>query len=91
MTVRIVSSFAGIFLSMLTAFGAGSGPEWTDVAEADKTLMGDYVGEWSNAPEKSYQEINPSLCAQVINVDKGKYRIKFTQDHNLRRRDLLLG
>ena len=45
-----------------TVFGAGSGPEWTEVAEADKVLMGDYVGEWLNGPEKSYQEINPRLC-----------------------------
>ncbi len=84
MIVRIVSLIAGVFLSTQTVFGAGSGPEWTDVAEADKALMGDYVGEWSNAPEESYQEINPSLCAQVINVDEGKYHLKFTQDHNLR-------
>jgi len=84
MTVRIFSLFAGVFLVTPAAFSAGSGPEWTDVAEADKTLMGDYVGEWSNAPEKSYQEINPGLCAQVINIDEGRYHLKFTQDHNLR-------
>jgi len=54
------------------------------VAEADKTLMGDYVGLWTNAPDKSYQAINPSLCAQVINIDEGRYYLKFTQDHNLR-------
>ncbi len=70
-------------LALTVAQGAGSGPEWTDVAEADKTLMGDYVGEWVN-PESGYQKINPSLCAQVINVDKGIYHLKFTQDHNLR-------
>ena len=67
-----------------TVFGAVSGPEWTEVAKADKVLMGDYVGEWLNGPEKSYQDINPRLCAQVINIDKGLYRVKFTQDHNLR-------
>ncbi|MCH2615204.1 MAG: hypothetical protein MKZ70_11040, partial [Opitutales bacterium] len=67
-----------------TVFGVGSGPDWTEVAEADKVLMGDYVGEWLNGPEKSYQAINPRLCAQVINIDKGLYRVKFTQDHNLR-------
>ena len=67
-----------------TVFGVGSGPDWTEVAEADKVLMGDYVGERQNGPEQSYQAINPRLCAQVINIDKGLYRVKFTQDHNLR-------
>lgn len=84
MIIRIVSLFAGVLLSSSFVQAAGSGPEWTDVAEADKTLMGDYVGEWSNGAENSYQFINPRLCAQVINVDKGRYHLKFTQDHNLR-------
>lgn len=83
MITRIVSLFAACSLPLTALLGAGSGPEWTDAAEADKTLMGDYVGEWTN-PESGYQKINPSLCAQVINVDKGLYHLKFTQDHNLR-------
>ena len=83
MISRIVSLIAACSLPLTAVLGAGSGPEWTDVAEADKTLMGDYVGEWVN-PEGGYQEINPRLCAQVINVDVGVYRLKFTQDHNLR-------
>lgn len=82
MTSRIVTLIT-LCVAPIAAIGAGSGPEWTQVSEADKTLMGDYVGEWVN-PTTGYQEINPRLCAQVINVDEGKYHIKFTQDHNLR-------
>ena len=59
-------------------------PDWTDIAEADLKLMGNYVGEWYDAPEKSYQDINPTLSAQVINVDVGVYDVKFVQ--NLDRR-----
>ncbi|HCR30300.1 MAG TPA: hypothetical protein DIV79_09820 [Opitutae bacterium] len=81
---RFAICFALLAFLNPVVFGAGSGPEWTDVAEADKVLMGDYVGEWLNGPEKSYQEINPNLCSQVINIDEGVYRVKFTQDHNRR-------
>ena len=83
MITRIVSLFAACLLPLTALIGAASGPEWTDVSEADKTLMGDYVGEWTN-PESGYQKINPRLCAQIINVDVGRYHLKFTQDHNLR-------
>ena len=82
MISRIVTLCA-LCATPVVAVGVGSGPEWTEVTEADKTLMGDYVGEWVN-PEDGYQKINPSLCAQVINIDVGKYHLKFTQDHNLR-------
>ena len=63
---------------------AQASPDWTDVAEADLKLMGNYVGEWYEAPEKSYQLINPTLSAQVINVDVGVYDVRFVQ--NLDRR-----
>lgn len=83
MISRILFLVVVCSLPMAMVVAAESGPEWTEVAEADKTLMGDYVGEWVN-PESGYQKINPRLCAQVINVDKGVYHLKFTQDHNLR-------
>ena len=78
-----IATLITLCVAPVAVAAAGSGKAWTEVAEADKTLMGDYVGEWVN-PEDGYQLINPSLCAQVINVDVGKYRVKFTQDHNLR-------
>ena len=84
MKKRLAIFTALLAFSSPAIFAAGSGHEWTDVAEADKVLMGDYVGEWIDGPEKSYQEINPSLCAQVINIEKGLYRVKFAQNHNLR-------
>ncbi len=84
MNNRITTCFLIFSLLSLSAFAGKSGPEWTNVAEADKVLMGDYEGEWRSAPDKSYQDINPRLCAQVINVDEGEYYLKFTQDHNLR-------
>ena len=71
---------AGFELSL----GQSSSPEWTEIAEADQILMGDYIGMWYDAPAKSYQEVNPTLSAQVINVDVGHYRVKFVQ--NLDRR-----
>lgn len=60
--------------------GNSASPEWSDIAEADLTLMGDYVGEWSNPPARSYMDINPQLCARVVNVDVGEYDIYFVQD-----------
>ena len=71
MKKRLVTFIALLVFITPVMIAAGTGPEWTKVAEADKVLMGDYVGEWLNGPEKSYQEINPRLCAQVINIDEG--------------------
>lgn len=61
-----------------------AGEDWTGIAEADLKLMGNYVGEWFDAPDKSYQQINPTLSAQVINVDIGVYDVKFVQNLNRR-------
>jgi hypothetical protein len=59
-------------------------PDWSKVAEADLVLMGDYEGRWLDAPEKSYQSINPSLAAQVINVMDGVYRVVFVPNLDVR-------
>ena len=67
-----------------TAFAASDAPAWAEVAEADRLLMGDYEGEWVTPPEKSYQAINPHLVAQVINVEAGRYRLRFMQDFDSR-------
>ena len=64
--------------------GQSASADWTEIAEADRDLMGDYVGIWYDPPDKSYQKINPTLSAQVINVDVGHYRVRFVQ--NLDRR-----
>ena len=71
-------------ISFSAAFGAKSHSVWTDVTAADRTLMGDYEGEWINPPAKSYQRGNPRLYAQVINIGEGKHRLNFTPDHNRR-------
>lgn len=55
-------------------------PEWTDIAYEDQALMGDWLGEWVDPPEDSYQEINPNLAAQVINIGVGRYRVVFRQE-----------
>ncbi|MDA0346704.1 MAG: DUF1080 domain-containing protein [Verrucomicrobia bacterium] len=73
---------AWLFLAGANATIASA--DWTEIAEADLKLMGNYVGEWYEAPDKSYQQINPTLSAQVINVDIGVYDVKFVQ--NLDRR-----
>lgn len=74
---------------LLTATGSasaaeGSSPEWTQVSAADQTLMGDYQGEWIDAPKGHYFEINKPLAAQVINVRAGEYFLRFFQEHDRR-------
>ncbi len=59
-------------------------PDWDDIAEADLFLMGEYKGTWVNAPESHYFGINPTLRAQVINVNEDYYHVKFIQDFNAR-------
>lgn len=85
----IVNKKPLIFLwSVLQAFSisysASESSVWTDVAEADRLLMGDYEGEWLNPPEDSYQFINPKVTAQIANIDVGSYKIHFVQDLNRR-------
>jgi hypothetical protein len=62
----------------------GVSPEWTQVSAADQTLMGDYEGEWLDAPKGHYFQINPPLAAQVINVSAGEYLLRFYQEHDRR-------
>jgi hypothetical protein len=77
-------AFTTIWLLLAGCNAALASAEWTEIADADLNLMGNYVGKWSEAPENSYQLINPTLSAQVINVDVGVYDVKFVQ--NLDRR-----
>ena len=58
--------------------------DWTEVAEADKLLMGDYEGEWLDAPKGHYFQVNKPLAAQVINVREGEYFLRFFQQHDAR-------
>ena len=62
----------------------GISPDWTQVAAADRFLMGNYQGEWIGAPEGHYFNINKPLAAQVINVREGEYRVQFFQEHDSR-------
>jgi len=62
----------------------GISPAWIEVAEADQTLMGDYEGEWVDAPKGHYFDINKPLAAQVINVREGEYQVRFFQQHDSR-------
>lgn len=64
--------------------GEGVGSEWTEVADADRILMGDYEGQWEDAPKGHYYDINPPLAAQVVNVRPGEYRLRFFQEHDRR-------
>jgi hypothetical protein len=69
-----------------TALTAAEGisTAWTEVSAADKTLMGDYEGEWTDAPKGHYFHINKPLAAQVINVREGEYFLRFYQQHDAR-------
>ena len=84
MTKNALPTLISFWLVIAGMNAAMASPDWTDIAEADLELMGNYIGQWYEAPEKSYQEINPTLSAQVINVDVGVYDVKFVQ--NLDRR-----
>jgi hypothetical protein len=62
----------------------GISTDWTQVAAADQSLMGDYQGEWIDPPKGDYFEINKPLAAQVINVRAGEYQLRFYQEHDMR-------
>ena len=62
----------------------GVAPDWTQVSAADQFLMGDYQGEWQDAPKGHYFNINKPLAAQVINVRAGEYFLRFFQEHDRR-------
>jgi hypothetical protein len=62
----------------------GKAPEWTNVATADLHLMGDYEGEWLDAPKGNYYQINKPLAAQIVNVREGAYTVRFFQQHDAR-------
>jgi|GEM_PF-4630463 len=78
-----------ITISILTAVGhsiavEGVSADWTKVAAANQSLMGDYQGEWSDPPKGNYYEINKPLAAQVIHVRGGVYQVHFYQEHDMR-------
>lgn len=82
---RSTSLLTSILLGAGTAAAAeGSSPDWTNVAAADQCLMGDYQGEWLDAPNGHYFNINRPLAAQVINVRPGEYFLRFYQEHDRR-------
>lgn len=62
----------------------GIAADWTNVAQADSQLMGDYEGEWLDAPNGHYFNINKPVAAQVMNVKAGEYRLRFFQEHDRR-------
>lgn len=68
---------------VLTA-AEGMSADWTQVAPADQHLMGDYEGQWLDAPKGHYYQINKPLAAQVINVRPGEYFLRFYQQHDIR-------
>jgi hypothetical protein len=87
--VMLMKNFSLLLATWFAAVGSvsaadGSAPEWTDVAQADRTLMGDYQGEWLDAPRGHYFEINKPLAVQVINVRSGEYLLRFYQEHDRR-------
>jgi len=78
-----------LFSALLAGTGSltaaeGISTDWTQVASADLILMGDYQGEWLDAPKGHYFEINKPLAAQVINVRAGEYFVRFFQEHDRR-------
>ncbi len=84
--MKTITLLAGALItSAITTHAAeGLSSDWTDVAPADASLMGDYQGEWLDAPRGHYFEINKPLAAQVINVRPGEYFLRFFQEHDRR-------
>ncbi len=83
----LVVARALVFSALLALRGLaaeGNSPDWTQVVEADLSLMGDYEGSWLDAPPRHYFDINKPLAAQVINVREGEYFIRFIQQHDSR-------
>lgn len=79
------SCLSAIFLAAGTLTAAeGVSSDWTQVSSADLSLMGDYEGEWLDAPKGHYFDINKPLAAQVINVRAGEYQLRFCQQHDAR-------
>lgn len=80
--ILVVSS---LWLSALALRAAeGVAADWTQVAPADQTLMGDYQGEWLDAPNGHYFNINKPVAAQVVNVRPGEYAVTLFQEHDNR-------
>lgn len=76
-------SLLGMCSPLLSA-SEGIAPAWTQVAAADLSLMGDYEGQWTGAPNGHYFNINPPVAAQVINVRNGEYFLRIFQEHDCR-------
>jgi hypothetical protein len=84
MKTHIATLTTALFIAGNSPAAEGISPAWTQVAEADAALMGDYEGEWTDAPKGHYFEINKPLAAQVMNVDEGAYHLRFYQQHDAR-------
>lgn len=77
--------FASLLTTMTTLPAAeGISPDWTNVARADLDLMGDYEGNFLDAPRGHYFDINKPVAAQVMNVSDGQYLIRFNQQLDAR-------
>lgn len=82
---KSVPMIAATLLALANANASeGASPDWTQVSNADLTLMGDYEGEWLDAPKGHYFDINKPLAAQVINLREGEYQLRFYQQHDAR-------
>jgi hypothetical protein len=53
-------------------------------AEELPALMGDWQGQYTNPPEKSYQAGNPSLAARVIGVKDGEFIVQLFPEFDKR-------
>jgi hypothetical protein len=79
LTILVTAVLAGRCLS-----AEGVAEAWTKVAEVDRVLVGDYEGEWSDAPAGQYFDINRPIAAQVLNLREGQYGIRMFQEHDRR-------
>jgi hypothetical protein len=53
-------------------------------AEEPPAMMGDWLGQYTNPPEKSYQAGNPSLAARVVGVKDGAFLIQLFPEFDKR-------
>jgi len=47
-------------------------------------MMGDWKGQWIDAPEKTYESYNPDLVARVVGLGEGRFEIQLLETFDRR-------
>ncbi len=80
----VILAISMLLPPVMASASEGLAPAWNNVCAADLTLMGDYQGEWKDAPKGHYFEINKPVAAQIVNIKDGEYTVRIYQEHDCR-------